>query len=59
VLALRLLIEGNSLRSTQRITNLDLNTLMKILVKAGDKCEKLMGRIIVNVPVKDVECDEI
>jgi hypothetical protein len=32
---------------------------MKILVKAGEKCEKLMGRLIVNVPVKDVECDEI
>jgi transposase-like protein/IS1 family transposase len=59
VLALRLLIEGNSLRSTQRITNLDINTLMKILVAAGEKCEKLMGRVIVNVPVKDVECDEI
>lgn len=59
VLALKLMIEGNSLRSTQRITELDINTLMKILVKAGDKCEKLMGRLIVNVPVRDVECDEI
>jgi transposase-like protein/IS1 family transposase len=59
VLALRLLVEGNSLRSTQRITDLDINTLMKILVKAGEKCEKLMGRLIVNVPVKDVQCDEI
>ena len=59
MLALRLLIEGNSLRSTQRISSLDINTLMKILVKAGEKCEKLMGRLIVNVPVKDVQCDEI
>jgi IS1 family transposase len=32
---------------------------MKLLVLAGEKCEKLMGRVIVNVPVKDVECDEI
>lgn len=59
VLALRLLIEGNSLRSTERITGLDINTLMKILVKAGEKCETLMGRLIVNVPVSDVQCDEI
>jgi len=59
VLALGLLLEGNSLRSTQRITDLDINTLMKILVKAGEKCEKLMGRLIVKVPVKDVQCDEI
>jgi IS1 family transposase len=53
------LLEGNSIRSTERITNLDRNTIMKILVLAGEKCEKLMGRVIVNVPVKDVECDEI
>jgi transposase-like protein len=50
VLALRLLIEGNSLRSTQRITNLDINTIMKILVTAGEKCNALMGRLIVNIP---------
>src|ERR1035438_1390343 len=59
VLALRLMVEGNSLRSTQRITDLDINTLMKLLVKAGEKCEKVMGRLIVNIPVKDVQCDEI
>jgi transposase-like protein/IS1 family transposase len=59
VLVLRLLVEGNSLRSTQRISDLDINTIMKLLVKAGDKCEKLMGRLIVNVPVRDVEADEI
>jgi len=59
VLALRLLLEGNSIRSTERITDLDRNTLMKILVKAGEKCEKLMGRLILNVPVKDVQADEI
>jgi transposase-like protein len=59
VQVLQLLVEGNSLHSTQRITGLDLNTIMKILVKAGEKCEKLMGRLIVNVPVKDVQVDEI
>jgi transposase-like protein/IS1 family transposase len=59
LLALRLLIEGNSIRSTERITNLDRNTIMKMLSLAGEKCEKVMGRLIVNVPVKDVQCDEI
>lgn len=59
LLALRLLIEGNSLRSTERITDLSINTLMEVLVKAGEKCERLMGRVIVNVPCRDVECDEI
>src|ERR1039458_2837203 len=59
LLALQLFVEGNSLRSTERITGVDINTLMKLLVKAGEKCEKLMGRLIVNIPVKDVQCDEI
>src|SRR5713226_8950133 len=50
LLALQLLIEGNSIRSTERITAVDRNTIMKALVLAGERCEKLMGRLIVNVP---------
>jgi transposase-like protein/IS1 family transposase len=59
VLALRLLLEGNSIRSTERITELDRNTLMSLLVKAGDRCHTLLTERIVNVPVQDVEVDEI
>ncbi len=32
---------------------------MKALVLAGDRCEKVMARLIVKVPVKDVQADEI
>lgn len=39
VLALRLLIEGNSLSSTERITDIDRNTITKLLMLAGEKCE--------------------
>jgi len=59
ILALQLLLEGNSIRSTERITKVDRNTIMKLLVRAGEKCEKIMGRLIVNVPVENVQCDEI
>jgi IS1 family transposase len=59
LLALQLLIEGTSVRSTERITGLHRDTILRVLVAAGEKCEKLMGRLIVNVPVRDVECDEI
>ncbi len=59
LLALQLLIEGNSIRSTMRITGLDQNTIMKALVLAGQRCEKAMARLIVNVQVKDVQADEI
>lgn len=58
-LALRLLVEGNSLRSPERITGMDLNTLMSLLVKAGDRCQTVMVERIVNIPVRDVQADEI
>ncbi len=56
---LNLFIEGTSVRSTERLTRVHRDTILKVLVAAGEKCEKLMGQLIVNVPVKDVECDEI
>ena len=59
LLALQLLLEGNSIRSTMRLTGLDGNTITKMLVLAGELCEKVMGRLIVNVPVTDVQADEI
>src|SRR2546425_10862132 len=49
VLALRLLLEGNSIRSTERITELDKNTIMKILILAGEKCERIMAQKVRNV----------
>jgi transposase-like protein len=59
LLALRLLVEGNSIRSIERTTNTHRDTILRLLVLVGDRCETLMGRVIVNVPVKDVQCDEI
>jgi transposase-like protein/IS1 family transposase len=56
---LQLLIEGCSARSAERISGLHRDTILKLLVTAGEKCEKLMGRLIVNIPVKDIEADEI
>ena len=59
LLALRLLVEGNSIRSIERTTEIHRDTILRLLVKVGERCDKLMGRMIVNVPVKDVQCDEI
>jgi transposase-like protein len=53
LLALQLLLEGNSIRSVERVTELHRDTVLRLLVLAGERCEKLMGRLIVNVPVKD------
>jgi transposase-like protein/IS1 family transposase len=59
LIALGMLLEGNSVRATERLTGLHRDTILRLLVAAGEKCEKLMGRLIVNVPVKDVQADEI
>jgi IS1 family transposase len=58
-LCIALLVEGNSLRSTERLTGVNINTLMKLLVVAGEKCEQLLENRIKDVKVKDVEADEL
>ena len=55
VLALRMLLEGSSVRSVERITEIHRDTILKLLVVAGEKCEKIMGRYVRNIAVKDVE----
>ncbi|HEY6347146.1 MAG TPA: IS1 family transposase [Bryobacteraceae bacterium] len=57
-MVVQLLLEGNSIRSTMRVSGVDRGTILKALALAGERCEKVMGRLIVNVPVKDVQ-DEI
>jgi len=56
---INLLVEGCSIRSIQRLTGIDQNTIMKILVLAGDRCGRLLENKCQNVAVKDVQCDEI
>ena len=59
VLATRLLLEGNSIRSTERITNLDRNTIMRLLVLAGERCVALLDSRMRNVHAKYIQADEI
>jgi transposase-like protein len=56
-MVLRLLLEGNSVSSVERITDVHHTTILKLLVLAGEKCERVMGDKIRNVPVKDVQCE--
>jgi len=56
---LKMLVQGVSIRSIERLTDIHRDTILRVLVKAGERCEKLLGEKIANVPVKDVELDEI
>jgi transposase-like protein/IS1 family transposase len=58
-MCLQLLLEGMSIRSIQRITGLHQETILNLLVLAGDRCRELMNKRIKGVAVKDVEADEI
>src|SRR5579863_9675186 len=58
-LVLKLLLEGNSVSGVVRLTGVHQKTILKLLVLAGEKCEKIMANKIVNVPVRDVEFDEL
>jgi transposase-like protein/IS1 family transposase len=56
---LKLMLEGMSVRSIQRITGMHQKTILDLLVIAGEKCERIMNEKIKAIPVKDVEADEI
>ena|ERR1700733_11100936 len=58
-LALSLLLEGNSISTVERVTGIHHTTILKLLVLAGKKYERIMAEKIRDVEVRDVECYEL
>jgi len=58
-MVLKLLLEGNSVSSVERLTEVHHTTILKLLVLAGEKCERVMAEKVRNVSARDVECDEL
>jgi IS1 family transposase len=58
-MVLSMLLEGNSVSSVERITGVHHTTILKLLVLAGEKCERVMAEKVRNVTVRDIECDEL
>jgi transposase-like protein/IS1 family transposase len=58
-LCLKLLTEGSSIRTTERVAGVHRDTICRLLRKAGEKCEALMNRLVRRVPVQDVQADEL
>jgi IS1 family transposase len=56
---LRLLVEGNSIRSIERFTGVHRDTILSVLAVAGERCERLMEDRIKGLSVKEVQCDEV
>ncbi|HLJ29999.1 MAG TPA: DDE-type integrase/transposase/recombinase [Candidatus Angelobacter sp.] len=59
VKALQCLLEGCSIRSTERLTGMNRNTIMSLLVLAGERCADLMDATMRNLKFKFIQADEI
>jgi len=55
----RCLVEGNSIRSTVRITGVAKNTIVRLLGEFGCACAAYHNKAVRNVRVRRLQCDEI
>ena len=55
----RALCEGNSIRSTARMTGAAINTVVKLLTDLGKVCAEYHAENVREVPSRRVQCDEI
>jgi transposase-like protein/IS1 family transposase len=57
--ALHCLLEGCSIRSTERLTGLNRNTIMRLLIVAGERSARLMNTRLRGLRPRYLEIDEI
>src|SRR5881275_1893519 len=53
------LVEGNSIRSTVRMTGAAKNTVVKLLVELGAACSAYQDEAMWNLSCRRLQCDEI
>ncbi len=53
------LIEGNSIRSTERMTDTHRDTIMRLMVQVGDGCSKLLNERMRSLECRRIQVDEI
>jgi IS1 family transposase len=56
---LRLLSEGNSIRSTMRLTGIEKKTIARIVVRFGNECRQYLDFALANLNLDHVQIDEI
>lgn len=59
ILVLNSLIEGNSIRSTVRLTGVNKKTVMRLLVEAGEQARDILDTQMVGIQSNFVQVDEI
>jgi IS1 family transposase len=58
VMILHCLVEGNSVRATSRLCDVEKRTVLTILQRAGNHCERFMERTLEGIPVRELQLDE-
>ncbi len=53
------LVEGNSIRSTERMLNIHRDTIMRLMVEVGTGCAGIMDEKMRELPCKRIQTDEI
>src|SRR5271157_3853290 len=59
LIAIQLLIEGTSVRTVERVTQLHRDTIIRLLVLAGERCIALMDTRMRDLRCKRIQADEI
>ncbi len=57
--AISALVEGNSIRSTERMIGVHRDTIMRLMVRVGTACERLMSNSMRELPCERIQVDEI
>src|SRR4051812_17918294 len=53
------LVDGNSIRATERLTKIHRDTIMRLGVPVGQGCAHVHNRLMQNIRTSQLECDEI
>jgi transposase-like protein len=53
------LVEGNSIRSVERMTGIHRDTIMRLALKVGDGCDRLMDEMMRDLTCPRLQLDEI
>jgi IS1 family transposase len=53
------LVEGNSIRSISRMTDVDRNTINSLLLRTGERCATLLDERMRQLACRRLQCDEI
>jgi IS1 family transposase len=56
---INLLVEGNSLRAANRIADVSINTVYKLLIDTGEACSAYQDQAFRNLSCKRIQLDEI